>query len=179
MLQKQWTKKRTYSEHEKYIYNWVIESMKSFIGWIEEGEEAGFTASCVLVEEKNHQYFCSQSDCGTISSVIVSVSLASIVWKVSAKVSPLTMFTFPYLQVKIQYIFSTFFPTFLPFLFVDTLRSEGPSQKTQRGYDEEGWTWTGSENTLETRAARVKLKSRWVWTSSNNWKRPFPTSWQT
>lgn len=46
-------KKRTYSEHEKYIYNWVIESMKSFIGWEEEGEEAGFTASCVLVEEKN------------------------------------------------------------------------------------------------------------------------------
>lgn len=115
----------------------------------------------------------------TIFSVMVLVNLTSTVWKVSAKFSPLIMFTFPYVQVKIQYIF--LFSLLLSHLFYLFKCFHPGAQETKqwRSMDRKS-NYNARTRTLwkqepvwniKTTDDAGKLKSQWVGTSKRQIKR--------
>lgn len=157
---KQWTKNIQWTRKIHIYFSNLIWSHSFFMG-----ESYLFLCACL---RKKKFFFGSQYDINTIFSVNVLMNLASTMWKVSAKVSPLIMFTFPYVQVKIQFIFSLFISTFLCFLFSHMLPFWGtkyPPNKTMTKYgpnkSNQLWKQKTIWNVMTTDNAG-KLKSQWV-----------------
>lgn len=163
---KQWTKDIQWTRKIHVQLSNLLWSHPLFMG-------GRYNYLCACLREKKLFFFGSQYDINTIFSVNVLVNLASMMWKVSAKVSPLIMFTFPYIQVKIQLIFSLFFSTFLCFLFSHMLPSQSPkcpTNKTIKKYGPKKVTAT-----LETKSIWNVMTTRRCWsikvTAGWNWQK--------